>query len=84
MALDLDNSIEGAELYVVVKAELGNDYSFANGVTVTVTDGDNAVDAVAVNEAGTESDAPMGNTRYFRFSLPTDLGTHSYKVKASN
>lgn len=84
VALNLDD-VEGTELYVVVKAELDDDYSFADGVTVSVTDGDNAVEgAVAVNEAGTESDAPTtGNTRYFRFPLPTNLGTHSYKVRAS-
>ncbi len=84
VALNLDD-VEGTELYVVVKAELDDDYSFAEGVTVSVTDGDNAVEgAVAVNEAGTESDAPTtGNTRYFRFPLPTNLGTHSYRVRAS-
>jgi hypothetical protein len=83
VALNLDG-VEGTELYVVVKAELDDDYSFAEGVTVSVTDGNNAVEgAVAVNEAGTESDAPTGNTRYFRFPLPTNLGTHSYKVRAT-
>lgn len=85
VALNLDD-VEGTELYVVVKAELDDDYSFADGVTVSVTDGENAVEgAVSVNETGTETtDKPTGNTRYFRFPLPTDIGTHSYKVKASN
>jgi hypothetical protein len=83
VVLNLDD-VEGTESYVVVKAELDDDYSFAEGVTVSVTDGNNAVEgAVAVNEAGTESDAPTGNTRYFRFPLPTNLGTHSYKVRAT-
>ncbi len=85
VALNLDD-VEGTELYVVVKAELDDDYSFANGVTVTVTDGNkNVTEAVSVTgmDGATTTDAPTGNTRYFRFPLPTDLGTHSYKVRAS-
>lgn len=82
VALNLDG-VEGTELYVVVKAELDDDYSFANGVTVSVTDGENVVEgAVSVNENG-EPNALTGNTRYFRFPLPTNRGTHSYRVRAS-
>lgn len=85
VALNLDD-VEGTELYVVVKAELDDDYSFANGVTVTVTDGDENVPAaksVTSMDGTTTTEAPTGNTRYFRFPLPTNLGTHSYKVRAS-
>jgi hypothetical protein len=85
VALNLDD-VEGAELYVVVKAELDDDYSFANGVTVTVTDGDKNVagaEPVTGMDGTTTTNGPTGNTRYFRFPLPTDLGTHSYRVRAS-
>jgi autotransporter-associated beta strand protein len=85
VALNLDD-VEGAELYVVVKAELDDDYSFAEGVTVSVTDGDkNVTGSVSVTDMNgtTTTNAPTGNTRYFRFPLPTDLGTHSYRVRAS-
>ncbi|MBR5591637.1 MAG: autotransporter-associated beta strand repeat-containing protein [Kiritimatiellae bacterium] len=85
-ALDVVN-IEG-QLHVVIMAKLDeqNNHRFANGVTVTVTDGNKEIaEAVAVTDmtGTTTTQSPAGNTRYFRFPLPTDLGTHSYKVRAT-
>ena len=85
-ALDVVN-VSG-QLYVVIMAKLDeqNNHRFANGVTVTVTDGNTEIaeaEAVTDMTGGEIADAPTGNTRYFRFPLPTDLGTHSYKVRAS-
>jgi hypothetical protein len=85
-ALDVVNVND--QLYVVIMAKLDeqNNHRFAEGVTVTVTDGNkNVAGAVSVTgmDGVTTTDAPTGNTRYFRFPLPTDLGTHSYRVRAS-
>lgn len=85
-ALDVVNIDD--KLYVVIMAKLDeqNNHRFADGVTVTVTDGNKEIaEAVAVTDmtGTTTTQSPAGNTRYFRFPLPTDLGTHSYKVRAS-